>query len=114
MDKTAVAGLMRCSWEAVHRIVGQVVAEGLDDRRLEGLYRLGVDEISYKRGHSYLTVVADHDRGRVIWAAPGKHTTALGAFYEALGPQGRDRIQAVSMDLGSAYRGVTGPWCPRR
>ena len=55
-DKTSVSKLLRCSWKAVHHIVGRVVGEHLDDTRLEGLFHLGVDEISYKRGHHYLTV----------------------------------------------------------
>jgi transposase len=67
MDKTSVARLLRCSWEAVDHIVGRVVADHIDDARLDELYRIGVDEISYKRGHKYLTIVADHDTGRVAW-----------------------------------------------
>ena len=50
-DKTSVATFMRCSRAAVRDIVARVVADYLDDSRLEGLYHLGVDEISYKRGH---------------------------------------------------------------
>ena len=107
MDKTSVAKLMRSSWEAVDRVVRLVVADHLDDSRLEGLYHLGVDEISYKRGHHYLTVVADHDAGRVVWVAPGKHSAALEGFYDALGPTRRAQVRAVSMDLGSAYRHAT-------
>jgi len=107
MDKTAVAKLMRSSWEAVDRVVRLVVADHLNDSRLDGLYHLGVDEISYKRGHHYVTVVADHDQARVVWVAPGKHSGALGSFYDALGPERRTQIRAVSMDLGSAYRAVT-------
>ncbi len=40
--------------------------------RFAGLRRIGIDEISYKNGHSYLTVVVDHDRRRLVWAAPGR------------------------------------------
>ena len=72
-DKTAVCTLMRCSWQAVATIVTRVVAEHIDDTRLDRLYRIGVDEVSYRKGHRYLTVVADHDRGgAVVWAAEGK------------------------------------------
>jgi DNA-binding NarL/FixJ family response regulator len=53
-------------------IVTRVVTEAIDDARLDELYRIGVDEISYRKGHRYLTVVADHDRqGAVVWAAEG-------------------------------------------
>lgn len=106
-DKTTIAALMRCSWKAVDRIIRRFVAERLDQARLEGLYRIGVDEISYKRGHYYLTVVADHDSGKVVWVAPGKRGQALQDFYDALGPQGRARIESVSMDLGTIYRDTT-------
>lgn len=103
-DKTTTATLMRCSWEAVDNIVRRVVAEHLDDSRLEGLYRIGVDEISYRRGHQYLTIVADHDSGRVVWVAKGKRGAALEGFFEELGPERRERVEAVSMDLGQVYR----------
>ncbi len=45
-DKTTTATLVRCSWEAVDRIVQRVVADHLDERRLDGLFHLGVDEIA--------------------------------------------------------------------
>jgi transposase len=56
-DKTTSTRLLRCSWEAVAAIVARVVAEHLDDARLEGLDRIGIDEVSYRKGHRYLTVV---------------------------------------------------------
>ena len=66
-----------------------------------------MDEISYKRGYQFLTVVADHDQGRVVWVAEGKSAAALASFYEALGPERRARIRAVSMDLTATYRNAT-------
>ena len=56
------------------------------DDRFAGLRRIGIDEISYKRGHKYLTVVVDHDSGRLVWAAPGRDTATLQAFFDLLGP----------------------------
>ena len=55
--------------------------EQLDDR-LAGLRRIGIDEISYKRGHKYLTVVVDHDTGRLVWAAPGRDKATLHRFFD--------------------------------
>jgi transposase len=106
-DKTTTATLLRCSWKAVDNIIRRVVAERLDDSRLEHLYRIGVDEISYRRHHNYLTIVADHDTGGVVWVAKGKRGAALEGLYDALGPDGRSRIEAVSMDLGTIYRDAT-------
>jgi transposase len=106
-DKTAVATLLRCSWEAVDHIVRRVVADHLDDSRLDALYRIAVDEVSYRRGHQYLTVVADHDSGAVVWVAKGKRGAALEAFYDTLGPERCSQLEAVSMDLGTIYRDAT-------
>lgn len=49
--------------------------------------RVGIDEISYKRGHRYITVVVDHDSGRLLWAAPGRDRATLRTFFDLLGPQ---------------------------
>jgi len=62
MDKTTITKMLRVSWEAVAKVVVDVVADQLDPARLDGLYRIGVDEVSYRKGHRYLTVVANHDR----------------------------------------------------
>jgi hypothetical protein len=112
-DKTTVATLMRCSWEAVAAIVTPVVAEHVDRTRLDHLYRTGVDEVSYRKSHRYLTAVADHEGdGAVVWAAEGKNAATLGAFYDQLGPERIDRLQAVSLDMGSAYAKATRTKAP--
>jgi transposase len=56
----------------VGRACERVVATELDPPRLDGLFRIGVDEISWRKHHKYLTLVVDHDRGRVIWGAKGR------------------------------------------
>lgn len=113
MDKTAITRLLRCSWEAVANIVARVVADHVDDTRLDEVYRIGVDEISYRKGHRYLTVVADHDRdGAVIWAGVGKSGATLEAFFDELGPQRSQQIQAASADLHGAYARVIATRTP--
>ena len=108
VDKTTIVRLMRYSWEAVANIVERVVADRIDDSRLDELYRIGVDEIFYRKPHRFLTVVADHERdGAVVWAAEGRNAETLMAFYDELGPERAARLQAVSLDLGSAYEKAT-------
>jgi transposase len=113
-DKTTITRLLRCSWEAVAAIVVRVVAAHLDDTRLDDLYRIGVDEVFYRKGHRYLTVVADHDRdGAVVWAGEGKSGATLQQFFDQLGPQRAAQLQAASVDLHGAYAKVTrarAPW----
>jgi transposase len=113
-DKTTITRLLRTSWETVAGIVERVVAEQIDTRRLTGLLRIGVDEVSYRKGHRYLTVVADHDQGgQVVWAAEGKNAATLEAFYDELGPDGCAAIEAVSMDLGRAFQKATDTRAPQ-
>lgn len=114
MDKTAITRLLRCSWEAVANIVARVVADQLDRARLEQVYRIGVDEVSYRKGHRYLTVVADHDRqGAVIWSGEGKSAATLERFYDELGENGCAALEAVSMDLGAAFKKATDTKAPQ-
>ena len=103
MDKTSIARLCRVSWRTVGRACERVVASELDPARLEGLFRIGVDEISWRKHHKYLTLVVDHDRGCVIWGAKGRDAKTLDQFFDELGPERSALIEAVSLDLGPAY-----------
>jgi transposase len=86
-SKTTVTQLMRISWRTVGAIIERVCAEQLAGTdMLAGLRRIGIDEISCKRGHKYLVVV-DHDTGRLVWAAPGRDAATVGQFFDALGPE---------------------------
>jgi transposase len=64
MPKSQVQALLRVGWDTVGRIIARVVADHLDERRLEGLVRIGCDEICYRRGMRFLTNVADHHTGK--------------------------------------------------
>ncbi len=91
--------LLRLSWRTVSAIVARVVAEraGRTDR-LEGLRRIGIDEISYRKGHRYLTVVIDHDTGRMVWAHEGRNKETLELFFAALGDTRAGLLTHVSAD----------------
>ena len=101
-DKTTVAAFARTSWRTVGAICQRVVTDVLDPDRLCGLVDIGVDEISWRTHHRYLTLVSDHDTGKIIWGRPGKDTEALTAFFDEL-REGAQSIEAVSMDMGPAY-----------
>jgi len=103
-DKTSVCRLLRVSWKSVQAVVMRVVADRLDDSRLEDLFNLGVDEISYKRGHQYLTVIADHDSGRVVHVGEGRSHASLQGFFDLLGPDRCGKVKAISMDMAPVWR----------
>jgi len=101
------------SWEAVAKTVIDDVADVLDERRFEGLTRLGVDEVSYRKGRRHLTVVADHDReGRIVWVQAGKSAATLGAFFDEMGAEGVAELQAISLDMGRAFEMATNEKTP--
>ena len=97
--KSTVCGLMRVAWRTVGSVVARVVADGRAAHDpFDGLSRIGIDEISYKRGHRYLTVVVDHDSGRLIWAAVGRDKKTLNGFFDLLGSERCAKITLVSAD----------------
>ena len=97
MAKTPITGLLRIGWDTVGRIVERVIADHLDERRLDGLVAIGVDEISYRRGQRYLTASPTTATGAIVWCAPGRNSATLQAFFDELGerkaldPGGLDR-----------------------
>jgi transposase len=112
-SKTAVVELMRVAWRTVGAIITRVVADAraaVDP--FDGLVRIGIDEISYKRGYKFLTVVVDHDSGRLVWAAPGKERRTLEAFFDLLGEDRCARVRLVSADGAEYIANVVAERCP--
>ncbi len=104
MAKSSVAALLGTTWHTVDAIVRRVVAAHVDDSRLDRLRHIGVDEIAYKKGRKFLTVIADHGTGKVIWIAEGRNMAVVHEFLAALGPRRAARIKAVTMDMAHVYR----------
>lgn len=97
-SKSATAHLMRTSWRTIGAIVERVVADR--DRaidRLAGLPRIGIDEISHRKGHKYMTVVVDHDSAKV-WMADGHGKDVLHRFFDRLGADHAARLTHISPD----------------
>jgi len=103
MAFTPITRLLRIGWRTVGAIVERVVADHLDERRLADLVCIGVDEISYRRHHRYLTSVADHRSGAIVWCAPGRNSATLQRFFEMLGDR-KQSIRAVSIDMSGDYQ----------
>ena len=118
-SKTAVTELMRIAWRTVGAIVDRVWARiesehgGPAGDQLEGLRRIGIDEISYRRGQLYLTVVVDHDTGHLVWARPGRDRATLRDFFDDLGAERSARISHVSADQANWIRTVVTERCPQ-
>ncbi|MGH7272655.1 MAG: ISL3 family transposase, partial [Polyangiaceae bacterium] len=102
-SKTVVSTMMRVAWATVGAIVGRLVERLLPGDQLDGLTHIGVDELSYRKHHKYVTIVTDHVSGRVVWAREGKNADTLRAFFEELGTERCARLEAVTIDMSQAY-----------
>jgi transposase len=113
-SKSALAELMRIGWRTVGTIIARVWADveaGTD--LFADLRRIGIDEVSYRRGGRYLSVVVNHDTGAVVWTAPGAATATLQAFFDLLGPDRCALISHVSADGAPYIAEVVRERCPQ-
>ena len=85
-DKSTIKRMLRIDWDTVGRIVKRVCDAELDPGRLDDLYEIGIDEVSWKRQHKYLTLVVDHHRRQVVWGCEGSGQAAADEFFSELDP----------------------------
>ncbi len=112
--KSTVSELMRIAWRTVGSIIARVVADGRAGHDpFEGLRRIGIDEISYKKGHRYLLIAVDHDTGRLVWAAVGRDKKTLRAFFDLLGEERCAKIRLVSADAAEWIAEVVAERCKK-
>jgi transposase len=105
-SKSAVAEVMRVAWRTVGGICERVAGEAAGEvDLLANLKRIGVDEISYRKGQRYLTVVVDHDSGRLVWVAPGRDRKTVETFLDELGQERCKMIELVSCDMAGWIAG---------
>lgn len=112
MATAHVAELFGLHWSTVR---------ALDQRRLEAAVaalpeaeprRLVMDEFALYKGHRYASVVLDADTRRVLWIGEGRSRAAVRPFFEALGAPGCARIEAVAMDMNTAFDLEVRRHCP--
>jgi transposase len=103
----SVAGVCRqlgLHWTSVMRLIKRWVQESAARQFRRPLRIIGVDEVSYGRGHQkYLTIVWDHDRTRVVWIGEGRERDTLDAFFAKLGTRRSRRLRVVTMDMWQGY-----------
>lgn len=106
-NKAAAAMRYAISWRAVNNACVRVATEALGRvDLLEGLVAIAIDEVKYKKGQRYLTVVCDQFTGRVVWAAKGRTKAVVREFFDALGEQRSARLAFVTCDGAEWIRTV--------
>jgi len=89
-DKTATCRLTRIDWATIGRVIERVGKALIDTDRLSDLFEISIDEVAWRKGHRYLTLVGDHRRGCVVWGTEGKGQAASDEFFAALDPPPED------------------------
>ena len=102
-SQKAVAGQLGLSWDEIHGIMERAVKRGLERRQAEPIRHLGVDEKAFRKGHKYMTVVNDLERGHVLYVAADRKRASLDGFWGTLTEGQRNGIEAVAMDMWDPY-----------
>ena len=109
----SVCNLTRLSWSTVNAIMVRAVELGMLKRTEEEISYLGIDEKSSQKGHSYVTILTDIDRSRVLDLIPERKLEAAKTLLETLTPAQRASVKAVAMDMWPAFMGAAAQCLPQ-
>jgi len=97
-----VARHLRMSWDTVKEIHAWALEKKFRRRRIRHLQYLGIDEVSVRRGHRYLTIAVDLESGEVVWVEQGREASSLEPFLKRL-RSAQAPIRAIALDMWPAY-----------
>ena len=103
-----VAQRFRTSWDTVFRAVQHAVHWGLENRPLDDITAIGVDELAWKKGHKYMTLVyqIDHSCRRLLWIGKTRTAESFNDFFDLLGDERSEDIRFVASDMWKAFLSV--------
>ena len=104
---TAVARMLRMSWDEVDGVMNRAVKRGMQRRVSEPPHHIGLDETSFQKRHEYVTVVYDTKRRRVVEVLDSRKEEAVDGFYWSTPLEHIETIESVSMDMWPPYINAT-------
>ena len=108
-----VCELTRLAWSTVNDIMVSAVERGMLRRGEDDVPHLGIDEKSSERGHSYVSILTDIDRSRVLDVVPERKLEAAKGLLQTLSPTQRAKVKAVAMDMWPAYMSAAQACIPQ-
>ena len=108
-----VAQLTGLHWHTIKRIDHRRLQTRYGAFDAQGVRRLVMDEFALHKGHRYATVIMDAERMRVLWVGEGNSREAIRPFFELLGKEGCQHIEAVAMDMNTAFDLEVKEHCPQ-
>jgi transposase len=109
LDVSSHTGL---SWDQVRRIDKRKLKSRFGKIQTHNLDILCVDEISLKKRHNYLTIIADYLTGRVVGVIKNRDYKSVSKFLKSLPKQVRKKIRAIAMDMWDPYIKAFAECCP--
>jgi transposase len=109
-----VARIYSTSWQSVYAAVSWVVDYGLEHRDLSKIFAIGVDEIQYSKGHTYLTLVYQIDDGckRLLWIGKERTAKSINGFFTWFGPQRCQALAFICSDMWKSYLNAFAKFAP--
>lgn len=113
MTQKAACDLLRIIPSTFSNRLHRAINLARKGHKIKDLTTLGVDEISYKKGKKFATIVYDLDKSVVLWVGKGKGRETIDRFFkEALTADQREKIQWASCDMSASYIGAIEEFCP--
>ena len=100
---TQAMSILKISWEQVWLIKEHAVERGIARRADEPLVHVGIDEKNFGKGHSYVSLLTDVDRGKVLEVVPDRTKEAADGLWRTVSKERRSSIKAVAMDMWDAF-----------
>lgn len=107
-----VGEMFGCSWGLVAEAAVEAVEYGRGHQNLDEVRYIGIDEISRRRGHVYVTNVYDLGNSRLLWSGEGRTRETLQKFFKWFGGERAARLKGVCCDMCDAYANVARQEAP--
>ena len=95
--------LLGIGWDTAQEIMRRAVQRGLERRQLDRLKYLGMDEKSFRRGQSYITLLTDLEESRVLDVVEERTAEAAGQLWDTLSPEQKQGVEAVAVDMWEPF-----------
>jgi transposase len=102
-DIEGAGKILRVSWDEAWGIMERAVARGKKRKKRRVVRKMGVDEKSAARGHNYLTIVSDLERGTVEYLGDNRDEGSLDGYLGKLSPKRREKIESIAVDMWDPY-----------
>lgn len=114
MTQKATAKILHIPTSTLSDLLHRTITRIRDGHQISGLKTIGIDEISYCKGHKYATIVYDLDRSCVVWIEKGKGRATIDKFFnEVLNETQKRQIKLASCDMSQTYIGAIEEHCPK-